>query len=110
MGAGGKGGERRGAVKEREQNTSANQRSPCSDPCRFAAPLRLVLLPIFFFIFFPLSASYKELFKPWYRHTEQAFILEQRERGGWGSSVTLETRELWDSRAKPATSFFSLLK
>ncbi|KAK2894143.1 hypothetical protein Q8A73_016627 [Channa argus] len=51
------------------------------------------------------SASYKELFKPRYRHTEQAFILGQRERGGWGASVTLETRELTDSRAKPATSF-----
>lgn len=78
--------------------------------CSIAAPLRHPPPPphppsMFYFFFF-LSASYKELFKPWYRHTEQAFILGQRERGGWGASVTLETRELTDSRATPATSFF----
>lgn len=82
---------------------STNQSSPCQHPCSPAAPLRLV--PPGIFLFFSLSASYKELFNPRYRHTEQAFILGQRERGGWGASVTLETRELTDSRAKPATSF-----
>lgn len=41
--------------------------------------------------------------------TERAFIAGQRERGGWGvsGSVTLGTRELTDSSAKRATSFFN---
>ncbi|RVE69150.1 hypothetical protein OJAV_G00075150 [Oryzias javanicus] len=49
----------------------------------------------------------KGLFKPCCRHTEQAFILGRRKRGGWGVSVTLETRGPADSR--PLSSLLKFL-
>lgn len=77
-------------VKELERERVPGQ-SESSESAPVYVRWSFKISPPHLFHFF-LSGAYKELFKPWYRHTEQAFILGRRERGGWGASVTLETR------------------
>lgn len=65
----------------------------------FAVPLRIVSNPLQYLFSFQLflAGSYKELFKPWYRH-----------RAGIHSRAARASRrrlwELTDSRATPATT------
>lgn len=85
---------------QREIERRRNQpiRELQADMCSFAAPLRLVPHTLF-----PLTASHKELFKPWYRH--RAGIHSHSERGvrGLGSERHPEnTGKLTDLNRWPA--------
>lgn len=93
---------------ERERESPANQRAQSLRPYMCAGPLRSLLR--IFFIFFSRARTRSSLSPGTDTQSKHSYSGGASEGAGERASLWKLGRELTDSRAKPTTSFSSLLK